>query len=244
MTFQGMADKFVFDPFRRVFCSGVCHFTPRDCTDRQKIIICDWPMLEYGQHTGMLVNTMLKLSFQRDWLRRQPKGGEPLTFLWADEMQYFLTPGIGGPSKDNLFQQSCRESRIVPVYITQNILNISEALGEHIPGSRTKAFLGNIMLKVFLQQNEVETNRYAAQLVGQEYRTLSGTNVSLQGASFSESEQLLYRIDPHEFTALQKPSEDDFACEAIIYQGGKPFMATCDKNGVPLNYLKIRIAGA
>jgi hypothetical protein len=54
----------------------------------------------------------------------------------------------------------------------------------------------------------------------------------------------IFRIDPHEFTALQKPSEDDFACEAIIYQGGRPFMAACDKNGELLNYLKIRIPGA
>jgi hypothetical protein len=36
-----------------------------------KIIICDFPMLEYGHETGRLINIILKLIFQRAWLRRK-----------------------------------------------------------------------------------------------------------------------------------------------------------------------------
>src|SRR5580704_5808178 len=72
-----------------------------------------------------------------------------------DEFQYFVT------RRDNFFQQTCRGSRVAVVCLTQNILNLSEELGEAQPGSKTKSFLGNLGLKIFLQQNETETCNYA-----------------------------------------------------------------------------------
>jgi hypothetical protein len=36
-------------------------------------------MLVYGQETGMLVNSIIKLSFQRAWLRRRVALDAPLT---------------------------------------------------------------------------------------------------------------------------------------------------------------------
>ena len=68
MTWSGMADKFLFNPFNRLFCSGKCTFTPEMTTHEGKIIICDFPMLEYGHETGRLINIILKLIFQRAWL--------------------------------------------------------------------------------------------------------------------------------------------------------------------------------
>lgn len=201
-------------------------------------------MLEYGQQTGMLVDTMLKLSFQRDWLRRKVQPDSPLTFLWLDEAQYHLTTGSGGISKGNLFQQSCRESRIVPVYITQNILNFAEALGEHVPGSRTNAFLGNIRLKIFLQQNDVDKNVYAAELIGKYYGELEGRTSGMSNVSISINQQLLYRVDPFVFTALLKPEAEWFACEAIVYQGGKEFFCSRDGKGIALNCARLAFTGA
>ena len=52
MTWSGMADKFLFNPFNRLFCSGKCAFTPEDTTHRNAIVICDFPLLEYGHETG------------------------------------------------------------------------------------------------------------------------------------------------------------------------------------------------
>jgi hypothetical protein len=61
MTWSGMADRFLFNPFNRIFCSGECSFTPEDTTHRGKIIVCDFPMLEFGHETGRTVNVILKL---------------------------------------------------------------------------------------------------------------------------------------------------------------------------------------
>ena len=166
MTWSGMADKFLFNPFNRLFCSGKCSFTPEMTTHEGKIIICDFPMLEYGHETGRLINIILKLIFQRAWLRRNLSESPNPVFLWQDEFQYFVT------RRDNFFQQTCRGSRVAVVCLTQNILNLSEELGEDQPGSKTKSFLGNLAIKIFHQQNETETCNYAADQIGKEFRYL------------------------------------------------------------------------
>src|SRR5277367_3919969 len=117
-----------------------------------------------------MINVILKLIFQRAWLRRKLAESPNPVFLWQDEFQYFVT------RRDNFFQQTCRGSRIAVVCLTQNILNLSEILGEPQPGSKTKSFLGNLGLKIFLQQNETETCNYAADQIGREYRYLDSYN--------------------------------------------------------------------
>ena len=79
MTWSGMADKFLFNPFNRLFSSGKCSFTSEDTTHRGRIVICDFPLLEYGHETGRLINIILKLIFQRAWLRRKlGESGNPV----------------------------------------------------------------------------------------------------------------------------------------------------------------------
>jgi hypothetical protein len=119
MTWSGMADKFLFNPLNRLFCGGQCSFSPEMTTHHGKIVICDFPMLEYGQETGRLINCLLKLIFQRAWLRRDLNDSPNPVFLWQDEFQYFVT------RQDNFFQQTCRGSRVAVVCLTQNILNLS-----------------------------------------------------------------------------------------------------------------------
>jgi hypothetical protein len=93
MTWSGMADKFLFNPFNRLFCSGKCTFTPELTTHEGKIIICDFPLLEYGHETGRLINIILKLIFQRAWLRRRLSESPNPVFIWQDEFPYFVAPG-------------------------------------------------------------------------------------------------------------------------------------------------------
>ena len=68
MTWSGMADKFLFNPFNRLFSSGKCSFTPEMTMEEGKIIISDFPLLEHGHETGRTINVILKLIFQRAWL--------------------------------------------------------------------------------------------------------------------------------------------------------------------------------
>jgi hypothetical protein len=228
MTWSGMADKFLFNPFNRIFCSGTCSITPEMTTHDGKIIIADFPLLEYGFETARLIQCMIKLTFQRAWLRRKLSESPNPVYLWQDEFQYFVT------RRDNFFQQTCRGSRVAVICLTQNILNLSEQLGEPQPGSKTKSFLGNLGLKIFLQQNDIETCNYAADQIGKEYRYLDSYNAGGGGqqmhAGVGGSKQLTHILEPVEFTRLVRPDSSNPFAEAIIYQSGKAFNANHGRN--------------
>jgi hypothetical protein len=240
MTWAGMADRFLFSPYNQLFCSGTCTFTPEMTTHDGKIIICDFPLLECGHETGRTVNVLMKLAFQRAWLRRNLNDSPNLCFLWQDEAQYFLT------RRDNFAQQTFRGYRVANILLTQNILNISEELGETQPGSRTKSLLGNIGTKIFHQQNDTETNQYASDQIGREYRYIDnfsgGGSTENNQTHFSSggSRQLAHILEPIEFTRLTKPDADNPLAQAIVYQSGKTFNATkSERNAKGSNYLSV-----
>lgn len=239
MTFSGMADKFLFNPFNRLFSSGECTITPEMTTHDGKIVICDFPMLEYGHETGRTINVILKLIFQRAWLRRNLADSPNPVFLWQDEMQYFIT------RRDNFFQQTCRGSRVANVVLTQNILNLSEELKEQQPGSKTKSFLGNLGIKIFHQQNDIETCNYASDQLGKVYKYLDSYNAGANEqnhshSSFGASRQLAYILEPVEFTRLVKPDSTNPLAEAIVYQSGKTFNASkTERNAEGSNFLPV-----
>jgi hypothetical protein len=222
MTWAGMADKFLFDPFRRLFCSGKCTFIPEQTFMQGKVIVCDFPMLEYGHETGRLINVLLKLCFQRSWLRRKAKDGFPCTFLFEDEFQYFIH------RRDNFFQQTPRgAAKCAVVCLTQNIMNLSEELGEGQIGSKTKSFLGNLKLKIAHQQNEPSSAEYMSSVIGKEWRYVE--NYSMSGgdaANVGGSMQLVHQIEPLAFSQLSMPDAENPSAEAIIYNGGTIFPAS------------------
>jgi TraM recognition site of TraD and TraG len=238
MTWSGMASKFLFHPWNRIFSGGKFTISPELTTHKNALIIADFPLLEYGFETARLMQLILKLTFQRGWLRRNLADSPNPVFLWQDEFQYFVT------RRDNFFQQTCRSSRVAVVCLTQNILNLSEQLGEEHPGSKTKSFLGNLGLKIFLQQNDVETCKYAADLIGKEYRYLDSYNAggdpSRPHASVGGSQQLVHIIEPIEFSRLTKPDSNNPYAAAIVYQSGKHFHATkTERNPKGRNFLRV-----
>jgi type IV secretory pathway TraG/TraD family ATPase VirD4 len=129
--------------------------------------------------------------------------------------------------------------------LTQNILNLSEELGEAQPGSKTKSFLGNLGIKIFHQQNDTETCNYASEQIGKTYRYLDNFNAGSSGESQSHSSiggsrQLAPIVDSIEFTRLAKPDSSSPYAQAIVYQSGKTFNATKrtpDSRGA--NYLSV-----
>jgi hypothetical protein len=239
MTWSSMADRFLYNPLHRVFSSARCDFTPDDTIFRNKIIICDWPMLEYGHETGRTINIILKLIFQRAWLRRKLSESPNPLFLWQDEMQYFVVP-----KWDNFFQQTCRGSRVAVVALTQNILNLSEQLGEEQPGSKTKSFLGNLAIKIFHQQNETETCNYAADQIGKHWSDVTnwgaGGDSSHTHTHFGGNKQLVHIVEPLAFQKLTKPDGNNPLAEAIVYKSGETFNSTKTKeNPKGRNYLSV-----
>jgi hypothetical protein len=234
MTWSGMADKFLFNPYNRIFSSGKCDFTPEDTTHRNKIIICDWPMLKVGHETGRTINIISKLIFQRAWLRRDLNESPNPCLLSQDEMQYFIVP-----KWDNFFQQTCRGSRIANLCLTQNISNISEAFGEEYIGSKTKSFLGNFGTKIFLQQNEIDTCTYAADQIGKHWVYVdswgAGSNEGHTHTHFTGNKQLVHIVEPLEFQKLKKPDGQNPLAEAIVYKSGETFKAN-------KNYLRVHFS--
>jgi hypothetical protein len=237
-TWSGMADKFLFHPFARLFCGGRCSFTPEQIMREGKVLVVDFPYLQYAE-TGRFINVMLKLIFQRAWLRRDIREYPHPNFLWMDEFQYFVT------RRDNAFQQTCRSSRVAVVCLTQNILNLAEELGEQQPGSKTKAFLANLGTKFFLQQNCYDTCLYAADQIGREYRYLDSFHAGSSDAGRGNvgvggSQQLLHIVEPAEFTRLKRPDGQNPYAEAIVYKNGHIFNATItDRNPKGRNYLRV-----
>ena len=106
-------------------------------------------------------------------------------------------------------------------------------------------WLGNLAIKVFLQQNETETCAYAADQLGKEYRYIENFNAGGgdQGqshASVGASRQLAHLVEPIEFTRLTKPDSDNPLAQGIVYQSGKTFNVTkTEKNPKGKSYLPV-----
>ena len=74
-TWSGMASKFTYSPFREMFCSGRFDFVPEQASHERKIFLIDMPVLEYSRETSRICQVLMKLVFQRAWLRHQYRPG-------------------------------------------------------------------------------------------------------------------------------------------------------------------------
>jgi len=235
MTFAGMADRFLFHPLRNNFASGAYDFTPYQVTHDRKILIIDYPSLEYGEDTACLINNMFLLTFQRDWLRHQYKPGCCNgALLYMDEFQRLMN------RFQNHFVQVSRSSGIAVVALTQTILNLSEELGEAQIGAKTKAFLANLPIKIALRSTCPDSCTYYSDVIGKTYRYLDSYNAGSSGdsshASFGGSRQLTYKVEPFEFSNLTRPNSQNPLAEAIVFCGGDNFNAAPGRNHLRVHF--------
>jgi len=240
MTFAGMADKFLFSPFREMFASGACDFRPEQITHERKLLILDIPVLQYGRETSRLMQIIVKLVCQRSWLSHAYKPGCCNgAMIVQDEFQMLMS------RFENHFVQVCRGSAIVPLYATQTILNLAEEMGESQPGSKTKAFLNNLSIKIAHNSAGCpDTCQYLADTIGKEYRYLDGFNAGESGGlthtGLSGQKHLAHIVEPIEFTRLMAPDGQNPCAEAIVYLGGRAFNVTkTEKNPRGRNYLNV-----
>jgi hypothetical protein len=240
MTFSGLADKFMFSPYREMFCSGTYSFTPEQTTHEHKLVILDIPLLACGRETARLMQIIVKLVFQRAWLRHSYRPGCCHgAMLIQDEFQTLMS------RFENHFVQVCRSSAIAPIFITQTILNLAEEMGETQPGSKTKAFLNNLSVKIAHNTTCPDTCQYMADVIGKEYRFLdsfhAGSGQNQQShASVGGSQQLVHIVEPIAFTRLVKPDSNNKLAQALVYVSGKHFNATkTAQNPTGRNYLSV-----
>lgn len=241
MTFTGMADKFLFSPWREMFSSGTFSFTPEQITHEHKLLIVDVPVLAYGRETARLIQTLIKLVFQRAWLRHPyTPGCCHGAMLIQDEFQMLMS------RFENHFVQVCRSSAIAPIFITQTILNLAEELGESQPGSKTKAFLNNLSVKIAHNSTCPDTANYMVDVIGREYRYLDNYSAGGSGehshghSSVGGAQQLVHILEPIEFSRLAQPDSNSPYAAAIVYCGGRTFNATkTEQNPKGHNYLSV-----
>ena len=220
--FFGFGDRFMRDPLYSLFNTATT-VTPED-TIKGKIIIVNLPYLIY-ENTGRDGQVLFKYVWQRAMQRRQIRNNSRPTFLWVDEAHYFIH------DHDIDHQSTARSYRACTVYLTQNLPNFSLHAGGGDKGAyRFKALAGNLGTKFFHANSDVETNDYAADLIGKELKWVGSEGVSMgDSSSFSEgsSQNLLHTIEPSEF-ARQKTGGalNNYQIETVVHRQGIPFEST------------------
>jgi len=195
-TFTGIADKLSRGKIGQIFNSeSTFNF---DDLRNGKILVCDLSNKEYGE-VGRFSNILIKYMFQKMTERRHDKMMP--AFIWADEAQFFIS------KNDTNFLQTARSSKVINVYLTQNIHNYYNELGSNSK-STVNALLGNFQTKFFFQNGDNETNKFASDLLGKVLiDRQSRSSTGLQSTN-SSSEVLDYAIQPDRFFELEKGGAD------------------------------------
>jgi hypothetical protein len=218
--FTTLADSFLRGTLRKLFSSGTTVIP--DCTTLGKIILVDLPVKEWSE-LGQYAAVLMKFMTQKA-LERRPSSDLRPVFIWADEAHYFTT------AYDQLFQTTARAARACTVYLTQNYSNYLSALGGESARPKVDSLLGNLQTKIFHQNGDEVTNRWAAQAIGRRLQYRYGSNVSHTASArdssntVAESEQQVIELDlePSGFTTLLKggtPSHN--VVEGILFQSGR-----------------------
>lgn len=166
-TFTSAADAFGFSPFRELFCTETT-LRPEEA-ERGKIIFLDLPLELYGA-TGRFAQALFKSCFQDAVKRRDIRQSPMPVFLWGDEAPYFVT------SQDEEILRTARSKRLISVYLMQNLTTLYKALGEHGGRDAAHSVLANLTTQIFHANSCPETNKYAAERIGQSFQWLIGIN--------------------------------------------------------------------
>lgn len=228
-----LTDMLMRGDVRELFLSGT-NIVP-DITENGAVIVLDMPVQEYRE-AGRFAQVLFKTVYQRMVERRKNRTdtARPL-FLWADESQLFST------HNDTTFQTTARESRIATVYLTQNLPNYYDAFGSDSGGrDRTKKLLGAFGIKIFHANGDLETNKHAEQLFGQELTwreseslgssasSGSSFNSTSQSSSASRRQQVDFTIRAKRFTQMLRGGPQRGWTEAYIFRAGEPWKSTND----------------
>jgi type IV secretory pathway TraG/TraD family ATPase VirD4 len=228
-SFAAFLAPLVRDPVYSLFCHRPSTVTPEDSL-RGKIILINLPVMDYNK-VGTDCQIMFKYIWQKSMEKFHSNPNRVPVFLWADECQMLLHP------KDSAFQATARSSRVVTVYLTQNLANLHASMGGEKSEYRVKSFLGTLGTKIFHANNDADTNEYASKLIGDFY-IVDETETVTVASNFSQSRgkslKLERAVRPEEFVSLKTGGpRNDFRVDAYIHRQGDSIF-----NG--LNYIKSR----
>ncbi len=153
-------DRFNRGRLHNAFCTATT-LVP-ELTFHGAIIIMDMPALTWNED-GIIGQQLFKYMWQRAVLSRnalEPKHRQRPVFLWADESQYFVN------SFDTDYQAACRGSRACTVYLTQSLPTYYAKIGGEQVKHKADMLLANFVTKIFHNNADPETNRWAADTIG------------------------------------------------------------------------------
>ncbi|MVM34459.1 TraM recognition domain-containing protein [Spirosoma sp. HMF4905] len=208
------------EPIYSLFCHRPSSFTPEDSLNG-KIILINLPVKLYHK-VGRDVQVLFKYIWQRAMEKRNiVENGRPV-FLWADEAQTFLH------EHDAEFQATARSSRVATVYISQNLPNYYASMGGHKSEYRVKSFLGTLATKVFHANADIETNRYASELIGEIYFE-EETQSTTVAENFSQTKARSLKLEriarPEEFMRLKTGGPlNNYLVEGYLHRQGDRVM--------------------
>lgn len=217
-SFAGFLFRLLRDPVYTLFCRNPSTFTPEDCL-KGKIIVLNLPV-KIHHKVGRDCQILFKYIWQRAMEKRQVGRDSLPVFLWADEAQNFLH------EYDAEYQATARSSLIATVYLSQNLPNYHANMGGVKSEHRVKSFLGTLATKIFHGNADVETNRYASELIGDGAYEETSTTTTMAGDQFTSSETTQLRIDriirPEEFPVLKTGGDrNGKLTEAYIHFQGR-----------------------
>ncbi len=219
-SFSGFLFRLLRDPIYTLFCNTPSTLEPEDSL-KGKIILLDLPVKIYDK-AGRDCQIMFKYIWQRAMEKRAISKLSPPVFLWADEAQNFIH------EYDADYQATARSSRICTVYLTQNISNYHAKMGGQHAEHKVKSFLGTLNTKIFHANSDIETNKYASELIGDSYyeKLSTGKNVGVGNISQSSNSTLELRrtVRPEAFSKLLTGSDsNNNIVEAYLHRQGKVF---------------------
>lgn len=200
VSFSAFLFRLLREPVFSLFCNK-SNFTPDLSRKEGKIILINLPVKTYHK-VGRDCQIMFKYIWQRAMEKETLEDNARPVFLWADEAQHFLH------EHDAEFQATARSSRIATVYLSQNLPNYYASMGGQRSEYRVKSFLGTLNTKFFHANADVETNRYAAELIGdtKQYDPTTGSSTGTDGnisASKSSTRKYDRAVRPEEFPRLK-----------------------------------------
>ncbi|RRA98643.1 type IV secretory system conjugative DNA transfer family protein [Larkinella rosea] len=215
-SFAAFLFRLLREPIYSLFCHRPSTLTPEDSLDG-KIILLNLPIKLYHK-VGRDIQVLFKYIWQRAMEKRNLTQNSWPVFLWADEAQHFIH------EKDAEFQATARSSRVATVYISQNLPNYYACMGGAKSEYRVKSFLGTLATKIFHANADLETNRYASELIGDIYfeeESQSTTVAENFSKTKSQSLKLERLVRPEEFVQLKTGGPlNNFLVEGYLHRQG------------------------
>jgi hypothetical protein len=171
-------DRFNRGRLHKAFCTETT-LVP-ELTFHGAIVVMDMSALTWNED-GIIAQQLFKFMWQRAVLSRnglEPRQRSRPVFLWADESQYFVN------SFDTDYQSACRSSLACTVYLTQSLPTYYAKMGGEHAKHKADMLLANFVTKIFHNNADPETNKWAADTIG---RTIHRRGTYNEGASTSRN---------------------------------------------------------